>query len=153
MTCILALVLALQDRVDPTGDPLPKGAVARLGTLRLRHEDAVVAVAFSPDGKQVASASHDRSLRTWDAATGKRLLTVEGHRGRMYGLAWAPDGKRIATAGHDKTIRIWDAATGFEVNSYYGHEEHVWAVAFSPDGKLVASAGADTVVHLWDAGT
>ncbi len=125
MRVLLVLLLLAQDRVDSTGDPLPRGAVARLGTLRLRHDDAVVHVAFSPDGKTVASVSHDRTLRTWDAATGKRILTVEGHRGRLYGMAWAPDGKRIATAGHDKTIRVWDAATGFEITSYYGHEKHI----------------------------
>src|SRR5258706_14890648 len=97
----------------------------RIGTLRLRHEDTVTSMAFAPDGKTLASCGHDRTLRLWDVATGKRLGAVEGHRGRMYSVAFSPDGKRIASTGQDKTVRLWDAASLQERNSFYGHDEHV----------------------------
>src|ERR671911_492357 len=102
-------------RQDPADvDPPPRGALLRFGTLRLRHEGAVTSLAYSPDGKLLASCGHDRTARIWDAATGRRLVSVEAHRGRMNAVAFSPDGKRIATAGQDRTVRVWDAATGLE---------------------------------------
>jgi WD40 repeat protein len=112
-----------------------------------------LSVAFSPDSKQLASASSDDTVRLWDSATGTALQTLEGHGDLVWSVAFSLDGKQLASASSDKTVRVWDVATGAALQTLEGHGDWVWSVAFSPDGKQLASASGDKTVRLWDVAT
>jgi WD40 repeat protein len=115
-----------------------------------RHRHPVTALAFSPDGRRLASACADGQLIVWDPTTGQALDTLHGHVGMAMGVAFSPDGLRLASVGRDKTVRVWEAATGQELLVIRGHIQRSQCVAFSPDGRL-ASAGRDGTIRLWDA--
>lgn len=117
------------------------------------HTDDVRAVAWSPDGQYIASASNDHTVQVWHANSGRTIATYRGHASWVYALAWSPDGRYIASAGRDKRVRLWDAVTGGHLHSYRGHSSVVRAVAWSPDGQYIASAGNDRTVHVWHYGT
>ncbi|HTU92216.1 MAG TPA: sigma-70 family RNA polymerase sigma factor [Gemmataceae bacterium] len=139
-----------QVRRDRHGDPLPEGAIARLGTVRWRHGVFVHALAYSPDGKRIVTAGIGRALVLWDAASGKEL-PVFPSRGQILHAAFSPDGKVIAiTKGAGQ---LWDAASGKMLRELKvkGVQFRVMALAFAPDGKLLATANTDNAVHLWDA--
>ena len=114
------------------------------------HQGLVFGVAFSPDGKTLATASFDNTVKLWDFATGKEKATLKGHTAPVYAVVFSPDGKLLATGGQDNAIRIWDAADGKFLRECKGHSGIVDTLAFSPDGKLLASGSADKTVKLWN---
>jgi WD40 repeat protein len=105
------------------------------------------------DGRRLASASSDRTVRLWDARTGAAHRTLEGHTDGVNAVAFSPDSRRLASASGDETVRLWDARTGAAHRTLEGHSGSVRAVAFSPDGRRLASASGDETVRLWDAST
>jgi hypothetical protein len=110
-------------------------------------------VAFSPDGARLLSGSWDKTLKLWDAATGRLVRTLAGHSDWVLSVAFSPDGARLLSGSRDNTLKLWDAATGQLVRTFAGHSESVFGVAFSPDGARLLSGSRDTTVRIWNVGT
>ena len=123
------------------------------------HTEKVTSVAFAPDGKTLASASWDRTIRLWEVGSNQSLASLEEHRDDVLSVAFAPDGKTLASGGREGAIRLWEVDTGQQkaVLGEYGsgieHEGAVTSVAFSIDGRTLASGSADKTIRLWEVST
>jgi len=179
---VLAGILALtahpawtedKPRTDSTGDPLPDGAVARLGSVRWRHTGTVKFLAYVNGGKEIVSSADDGVFHVWDAETGKEvrhfgdpLKTLPNQAfgwggggfvgwqdpNRTFQVAVPDDGKTLAAAAPDQKIHIWEIATGKELRSFaHAHQQFASALAYSPDGKVLVSRGPDQKIKIWDA--
>jgi RNA polymerase sigma factor (sigma-70 family) len=137
---------------DVYGDPLPAGALARLGTVRLRHGERIYSVAFSPKHKMLATASVDQTIGLWDVATGKEIHRIKD-TGYPSAVAFAPDGKTLAWGCHSGVLRLWDVVTGTDLGPLGKAGAAVDAIAFSPDGTLVAAVGRENAIRLWELAT
>lgn len=138
----------IKESVTPESLPLGTTLLTYTG-----HLDEVNAVAWSPDGSQLASGSSDTTTHIWDAMTGRRLFAHRGHTDKVTSVAWLVDGIHLASGSSDNTVQVWHVRTGQQLFCYRGHTEPVFALARSPDSMRLASGSKDATVKVWEAGT
>jgi len=117
-----------------------------------RGPGIIYSLAYSPDGKYIASGGVAKTLEIWNAEDGTPVKSLKGHANFINSVVYSPDGRTIATAGEDKTVKLWNAEDGACLGTLKGHKDAVMSVAFFPDGKSLASAGNDGTIRLWKAG-
>ncbi len=159
----LALVDALT--FSPDGRYLASGSFqevtiwdSQTGVLRLKitgFVDRVVTLAFSPNGKLLATGggapSEDGELKIFEIPTGKLVVSIQNaHSDEVFGVCFSPDGTKLASCAADKFVKVFEIPSGKFLKSFEGHTHHVLDVGWKSDGKLLASAGADNVIKIWD---
>jgi WD40 repeat protein len=155
-------------RIIHVSDPATGRCV---GSIHDPHPSGVVAIAYSPDGRSLASTGEsalsvpDGGAKVWDAETLALRYELTGHAGGVYSVAYGPDGRTLATAGMDGTVRFWDPATGTAQRVLQAHPKGVRSLSFSPDGARLATVGSDALertaggyptadtAKLWDVAT
>jgi RNA polymerase sigma factor (sigma-70 family) len=130
-------------------EPLPVGAWTRLGTLKLRHENPVLCVTFSPDGKVLASTAMNGKIRLWDVATGNLIRESHGHGGSRESLVYSADGKHLYVTGSNVPSQL-EAASLHRARWYLGSKRGIPAIALSPDGKTLAGGNSSGTVFVWE---
>jgi WD40 repeat protein/serine/threonine protein kinase len=117
------------------------------------HANWVYGVAFSPNGKWLATGGWDRTIKLWDATTGVERLTFFGHTGFVLDLAFSPDSRSLVSTSEDRSVRLWEVPTGRPTGVFHGHTRFVQAVAFAPYGRELASGGLEGTLKVWDRRT
>jgi WD40 repeat protein len=124
-------------------------AIRKLGELK-SHKKWVYCLAYSPDGKWLASGGWDNTIKLSDAATGALSQTIFAHEGFVVDLAFSPDSRKLVTASEDRSVRLWEIPSGRRVGTFHGHSDFVQAVVFRPDGREIGTGSMDGSIRFWD---
>ena len=111
-----------------------------------------VAIAWSPDGKWLATSSTARTVRLWNVETGICERELLGHEQTVWSIDWSPDGKRLASGSEDCTVKLWNVETEQCDRTFRGHEGRIRDLSWSPSGKILASSSFDATLRVWDVG-
>jgi ribosome assembly protein 4 len=131
--------------------------MTRCSSTLAGHTEAILSVAFSPDGSQLATASGDTTVRVWDMNTETPRFTLRGHTNWVQIVAWSPDGRLLASGSMDKSVRLWDAKTGLQLgDALKAHRDAITAIVWEPrlankECNRFASSSRDGTVRVWDA--
>ncbi|HBB30947.1 MAG TPA: protein kinase [Cyanobacteria bacterium UBA9273] len=143
----------LQPSLPSLGSRTPQSKISPLTTL-LGHAQGVYAIAFSRDGRTLASGSADKTIKLWQLSMSWEIRTLGSwlskHTDAVRAVAFSPDSKMLASGSADKTIKLWDVRTGKEIHTLKGHSDEVYSVIFSPDGQTLVSGSRDRTIKLWD---
>lgn len=126
-----------------------RGASPKLASSFRGHDDTILALAFSPDGATLATASYDKLVKLWDAATGKEIRTLKEHSDAVYAIAFMPGGRQLVSSAGDRTLKVWDVGSGRRIFTLSDSLDAVYALAVHPDGTRIAAAGADRMIRTW----
>jgi WD40 repeat protein len=147
------ITLAVMGAVFFRSDVRPKTATWQEGKVLLGHAGNVLAVAFSPDGRRLASGDQNGKIILWDLANGTARATLQHHEERILTVTFSPDGHILASGSSDGSIQLWNVEQGCPIRELVGHEYAVMGMVFTPDGRTIVSGCADGIVKLWDAST
>ncbi|MEH1947537.1 MAG: serine/threonine-protein kinase [Nostoc sp.] len=128
------------------------GKVSLANTLQ-GHENSVLSVAITPDGKTIASSGDDGTIKLWNLATGKLIASLNGHFRQVNVVVISPDGKLLVSASDDNTIKIWNLATRKQIRTLIGHSDSVHALAISADSETLVTGSDDNTIKIWDLAT
>ncbi len=134
------LKLALRDRKTC-------GIIKQVST---QHTDLIWDLGVSPDGKFIATASSDRTVKIWDTRDWSCVTTLTGHDGELASARFSPDGKLLVTSSDDKTLKLWDTADFKQLHTFHGHSNAIWRAVFSPSGDQIASSSYNGEIIIWD---
>lgn len=140
----LLLIICLASTSQAQNNPY---AIAELSALSV-STGALDAVAFSPDGKIIATGGRDNLVRLWDTSTGSMLASYAGHQDWVTSVAFSPDGKYLASGARDHQVRLWDVAQGTLIRLLDVHTDSVTSLAFTPDSTILASGSRDSMIHV-----
>ncbi|HSB61473.1 MAG TPA: WD40 repeat domain-containing protein, partial [Vicinamibacteria bacterium] len=127
--------------------------VACLERVLSGHTERVTSVAFSPDGRSLATGSSDFTVRLWEVETGSAVRTLAGHASSVLSVAFSPDGRLVASGSEDATVRLWQVADGGLARTLTDARSGVTALAFTADGRMLLGSSSDHTARIWEVET